>query len=194
LNPILDTHEYEVSFPDGSTDCYAANMIAESLYSQVDADGRELMLMKEMVDHRSDGSVVPVDNAYHVDPNGRMSRRTTTKGWKLLIEWKDGTMDLLPLKDLKESYLVQVAEYLVGRQIDSEQGAAGRKEGGPTRGRTRMRTRTHPSSKSVCRGSRDGNAKTTGTTAGVGLVGAVCPPEEGTDHPEGENTVLEMHS
>jgi hypothetical protein len=27
-NPILDTHEYEVSFPDGPTDCYAANMIA----------------------------------------------------------------------------------------------------------------------------------------------------------------------
>jgi hypothetical protein len=40
-NPILDTREYKVSFPDGSTDCYAANMIADSLYSQVDADGRE---------------------------------------------------------------------------------------------------------------------------------------------------------
>jgi hypothetical protein len=38
-NPILDTREYEVSFPNGSTNCYAANMIAESLYSQVDADG-----------------------------------------------------------------------------------------------------------------------------------------------------------
>jgi hypothetical protein len=25
-----------------------------------------------------------------------------TKGWKLLIEWKDGMMDWLPLKDLKE--------------------------------------------------------------------------------------------
>jgi hypothetical protein len=31
-NPILDAHEKEVSFPDGLMDCYAANMIAESLY------------------------------------------------------------------------------------------------------------------------------------------------------------------
>jgi hypothetical protein len=47
-----------VSFPDGSTDCYAANMIAVSLYSQVDADDREFILMKEIVDHRLDGSAV----------------------------------------------------------------------------------------------------------------------------------------
>jgi hypothetical protein len=41
----------------------------------------------------------------------------TTKGWKLLVEWKDGSMDLLPLKDLKESYPVQVAEYAVANKI-----------------------------------------------------------------------------
>jgi hypothetical protein len=86
-------------------------MIAESLYSQVDADGREfILLMKEIMDHRSDGSAVPVDDAYYVDPNGRKTRRMTTKGWKLLVEWKDGSTDWLPLKDLKESYPVQVAE------------------------------------------------------------------------------------
>jgi hypothetical protein len=92
-NPIMDTREYEVSFPNGSTNCYAANMIAESLHSQVDAGGREFILMKEIVDHRSDGSPVPVDDAYYMDPNGRTSRQMTTMGWKLLVEWKDGTMD-----------------------------------------------------------------------------------------------------
>jgi hypothetical protein len=117
LKPILDTCEYEVSFPNKSTNCYAANMIAESLYSQVDADGREFILMKEIVDHRLDGSVVPVDDAYYVDPNGRRTRRMTTKGWKLLVEWKDSTMNWLPLKDLKESYPVQVAEYAVANKI-----------------------------------------------------------------------------
>jgi hypothetical protein len=34
-------------------------------------------------------------------------------GWKLCVEWRDGTMDWLPLKDLKESYPVQVTEYAV---------------------------------------------------------------------------------
>jgi hypothetical protein len=90
-NHILDTREYEVSFPDGSTNYYAANMIAESLYSQVDADGREFIVMKEIVDHGSNRSVVPVDDTYYVYPNGRTTRWMTTKGWKLLIEWKDGT-------------------------------------------------------------------------------------------------------
>jgi hypothetical protein len=116
-NPILDTHEYEVSFPDRSTDCYAANMIAESLYSQVDADSREFILMKEIVDHQLDGSAVPVEDTYYVNPNGRTTRRMTTKGWKLLVEWKDGTTDWLPLKDLKESYPAQVAEYAVTNKI-----------------------------------------------------------------------------
>jgi hypothetical protein len=111
-NPILDTREYEVSIPDGSTDCYVANMIAESLYSQVDPDGREFILMKENVDHRSDGSAVPVNDAYYMDPNRRTSRRMTTKGWKLLVEWKDGSTDWLSLKDP-----VQVVEYAVVNKI-----------------------------------------------------------------------------
>jgi hypothetical protein len=41
----------------------------------------------------------------------------TTKGWKLLVEWRDGTTDWLPLKDLKESYPVQVVEYAVANKI-----------------------------------------------------------------------------
>jgi hypothetical protein len=41
----------------------------------------------------------------------------TTKGWKLLFEWKNGMMDWLPLKDLKESYPVQVTEYGVTNKI-----------------------------------------------------------------------------
>jgi hypothetical protein len=83
----------------------------------VDADGRKFILMKEIMDHRLDGSAVPVDDAYYVDPNGQRTRRMTTKGWKLLVEWKDGSMDCLPLKDLKESYPVQVTEYTIGNKI-----------------------------------------------------------------------------
>jgi hypothetical protein len=116
-NPIFDIREYQVLFHNGSTNCYVVNMIAESLYSQVDSDGREFILIKEIVDHLLDGSVVLVDDAYYVDPNGRTSRRMTTKGWKLLVEWKDGTTDWLPHKDLKESYPVQVAEYAVTNKI-----------------------------------------------------------------------------
>ena len=46
-----------------------------------------------------------------------MSRWITTKDWNLLIEWNDGMADWLPLKNLKESYQVQVAEYAVANKI-----------------------------------------------------------------------------
>lgn len=37
-NPFLDTRQYEVQFPDGSTEAFNANTIAENLYSQVDEE------------------------------------------------------------------------------------------------------------------------------------------------------------
>jgi hypothetical protein len=96
---------------------YTVNMIAESLYSQVDSEGREYVLIKDIMDNGMDRSAVPVDDAYYVDPNGRRSRQMMMKGWKLLMEWKDGTTDWIPLKDLKESYPIQVAEYAVANKI-----------------------------------------------------------------------------
>jgi hypothetical protein len=38
-SPILDTREYEVEFADGDVLKYAANVIAQNLYSNVDHDG-----------------------------------------------------------------------------------------------------------------------------------------------------------
>jgi hypothetical protein len=39
MNPILDTRVYDVEFPDGRVDKYAANVIAESMFAQVDDEG-----------------------------------------------------------------------------------------------------------------------------------------------------------
>jgi hypothetical protein len=49
---------------DGSTETFSANIIAELLYSQVDSEGHEHVLLKEIIDHRSNGSAVPMDDAY----------------------------------------------------------------------------------------------------------------------------------
>jgi hypothetical protein len=43
-NPILDTHEYKVQFPDGATDVITANVIAESMPLQVNGDGHLSLL------------------------------------------------------------------------------------------------------------------------------------------------------
>ena len=44
----------------------------------------------------------------------------TTKGWKLFIEWKDGTTTWERLADLKESNPVEVAEYAIAQGIQDE--------------------------------------------------------------------------
>ena len=38
-NPLLETHIYEVEFGDGHVEEFAANNIAECMYSQIDAEG-----------------------------------------------------------------------------------------------------------------------------------------------------------
>jgi hypothetical protein len=61
-----------------------------------------------------------VADGFTTSRNGRKHHRKTTKGWELLVRWKDGTETWTPLKDLKESYLVLVAEYAVRNRIEKE--------------------------------------------------------------------------
>jgi hypothetical protein len=81
----LDTCVYEVSFPDGSTDNYAANVIAENMYAQVDKEGRQFNTFDELVDHRQDKTAVTADNAY-VTINGKRHHKRTTQGWQLCVK------------------------------------------------------------------------------------------------------------
>jgi hypothetical protein len=119
-NPILDTRVYTVEFPDGTEKEYSANIIAESLYSEVDQDGRQFQLIDEIIDHSSDASAVSRDDMY-VDKDGSNPHlRRTTKAWKLLIQWKDGTSTWERLANLKESNPEQVAEYAVANKLAEE--------------------------------------------------------------------------
>ena len=52
--------------------------------------------------------------------NGNMSPELTTRGWSMLVEWKDGLSAWVPLKDLKVSNAVELAEYDIANNIDKE--------------------------------------------------------------------------
>lgn len=99
-NPLFDTCEYVVEFTDGSTENFFANVIAECLYAQVDSEGRQVQLLQEITDHRSDNSATP---------------------WQMdSVPWKDRSSDCgcIPLKDIKKDlYPVQIAEYAVTTNI-----------------------------------------------------------------------------
>jgi hypothetical protein len=44
-NSMLDTRIYEIEFPDGHSDEYTTNVIAENMYTQCDIEGRQFNLM-----------------------------------------------------------------------------------------------------------------------------------------------------
>jgi len=54
----MDTRKYVVEFSDGSAEQYYANVIAENALSGLDSQGRELMLIESISDHKVDTSVV----------------------------------------------------------------------------------------------------------------------------------------
>ena len=51
---------------------------------------------------------------------GKRHPRITTRGWELQVEWDDGSATWAPLKDLKQSNPVEVAEYAVANKIAEE--------------------------------------------------------------------------
>ena len=107
-------------FPDGSIFQYAANIIAENIYSQIDKEGYRYQLLECIMDHQKDGRAVPKSEGYDISKNGNKARNQTTKGWYFKVKWRNGTDSWLTLKDLKESNPLQVAEYVQLAEIMDE--------------------------------------------------------------------------
>jgi len=84
-NPILDTRVYEVEFPDGTINEYAANILAEALYAQVDVDGNRYLLLKAIIDHKKDSTALSKNEYSTWNPHGSRNplHKYTTKGWQL---------------------------------------------------------------------------------------------------------------
>ena len=118
--PVLDSRVYEVEFLDGERQEISFNILAEHLLTQIDEEGNQYQIFKEIVDHRKDEKKA-VDKADQYFKKGnRKHKRKMTTGWDLEVEWKDGSTSWLPLKTLKETNPVQVAEYAKANKIDAE--------------------------------------------------------------------------
>ena len=58
-NQMLDTCVYEVEMSDGIYADYHANNIIENIHNSVNDDGRTIIIMDGILDHRSNESAVP---------------------------------------------------------------------------------------------------------------------------------------
>ena len=119
-NPALDTHVYEVYFPNRRTEELAANVIAEAVYAQCDTKGNQHVLLDAIMDYRKDPSVAVARNDQVTVVDGKKIVKHSTRGWELCCEWKDGSTSWQKLSDLKESHPLQVAEFPFAAQIADE--------------------------------------------------------------------------
>ena len=119
-NPILNSLVYDVEFPDGLVKQYAANVIAENVLSQVDSSGFHTQALDRISLHEKLGNAVSHKDAYITTKRGVRKLRQTTIGWRFLCEWKDGSSSWVPLKSLKESNPVEIAEYVTALGLDIE--------------------------------------------------------------------------
>ena len=120
-DPSKSTLMYEVEFQDGELREYSANIIAENMMNQIDEEPFATTMLKGILDYNKDEKVaVSKQDTFIIDNNGRRRGRKTTKGWKLLVQWEDDSQCWIPLKDMRISHPIEVAEFARARKIESE--------------------------------------------------------------------------
>ncbi len=117
--PTMDTQCYEVKFLDGEHQHITYNVLAEHLLSGIDSKGKQFQNFKEIVDHHKDHHAVEIANQYY-KCNGCHYKKKTTTSWDMEVEWHDGLTSWLPLKMLKETNPIQVADYAKANWIEME--------------------------------------------------------------------------
>jgi hypothetical protein len=102
-NPFFDTREYDAKFMDRTMEKYATNVIAGNMYAQVDNKGKICFnsCLLEIMDHKKDGMMIHISDSTITSANGNMKPKIMTKGWMLLVMWKDWLTSWVKLKDLK---------------------------------------------------------------------------------------------
>ena len=116
----FDTREFDIELEDGTQERILANRIAANIYSQVDDEGREHVQFSDIIDHRKDGTALTMENGYIEISEGHRKPKKTTRGWQVLVEWKDGSTTWMALKDIMQANPVELAEYAFANKIDQE--------------------------------------------------------------------------
>ena len=61
------------------------------MFAQVDDEGNRFLLLDSIADYRTDGSELKQQEAIIISKNGGRRRKETTKGWEIILQWKDGS-------------------------------------------------------------------------------------------------------
>ena len=83
----MDSRQYKIEFNDGQVEILPANIIAESILSQVDEDGHKQMMLDKIIDHRSTDQAIKKKDGHVYNPyNESKRRKKTIRGWELCVQ------------------------------------------------------------------------------------------------------------
>ena len=119
-NPMINTFLYATHSPDVGVKQCKADIIAESMYSQTDSEEYQHSILDAIIDYGTNVSALTRSNMYVVTKRGIRSVRKATVGWNILIKWKAGREQWIPLKEIKESNPIEGAEFSVSCGIENE--------------------------------------------------------------------------
>ena len=88
-----------------------ANIIAENIISYVESEGHHYQVLTGVNDHKIDNSAVTNVDDFIKYRNGNLQQKRTNIIWKLLVEWKDVSVDWVLLNNLKKYSLVELDGY-----------------------------------------------------------------------------------
>ena len=77
-------------------------------------------MMESVLHYNMDASDVDKQDMYITTKSGQHRILKTALGWKLLVQWNNGTEKCIPLKDLKDYNPVEVSEFASASGIESE--------------------------------------------------------------------------
>ena len=80
-NPLLNTLVYDVEFSDGDVKKYAANLLAKTFLSQVYPNVYYTNTMEEILDHKRNGTAVPMADKFFKMKQVKLTQLHTTVGW-----------------------------------------------------------------------------------------------------------------
>ena len=104
----------------GTTETIAANVITEHLLLQVDQEGHQQLLLDEIMDHQCLDLAIPKSAGIFTTTCGVVWKKCTMRGWELCVQWKDGSTNWFALKDVKNLFPIELADYAIANGIYEE--------------------------------------------------------------------------
>ena len=118
--PAWDSWVFTVEFPNRDQQDVTYNLIVQNLQTQLIEDRHAIKLFKQIIGHCKLPNAINKQDQHQLLPTGWKVSKRTLASWDLEVEWLDGSTSWIPLKDLKASNPIEVANYSVDRNIDYE--------------------------------------------------------------------------